>query len=227
VQPVAPGSYISLFGTNLANATGSFFTSYLPVAINEVSVSFDTPAVSAPGHLTYVSPNQVVAQIPWELQSALAAGQTAAQIKVNFSFNSGAVYNLPIATYSPAFFESPVGFVAALDQNNQAINASNAAAQGSVVQLFVNGLGPVTNQPASGDPSPLSPLLAQTVATPTVTIGGLNAPVQFSGLTPGAVGLYQINAVVPNTGAGLQQITVSIGDGQNGAQSPVSHLQVK
>jgi uncharacterized protein (TIGR03437 family) len=49
------------------------------------------------------------------------------------------------------------------------------------------------------------------MATPTVTIGTQNATVLFSGLTPTAVGLYQINATVPTTGSGTQPITVSIG----------------
>jgi uncharacterized protein (TIGR03437 family) len=35
------------------------------------------------------------------------------------------------------------------------------------------------------------------VGHPTVTIGGVPANVQFSGLAPGYVGLYQVNAQVP------------------------------
>jgi uncharacterized protein (TIGR03437 family) len=53
---------------------------------------------------------------------------------------------------------------------------------------------------------------ATTVATPTVTIGGQPAHVQFSGLAPALVGLYQVNAVIPQgTGSGLQQVSLSIG----------------
>jgi uncharacterized protein (TIGR03437 family) len=221
-QPVAPGSYIALFGSNLAYGTSVFSTPYLPISIGTVSVSFDTPLVSAPGHIIFVSPGQVVVQVPWELQNALAAGETAAQIKVSIGANSGAIYNLPLAGYSPAFFENPAGFAAALDQNNQIVTTSNGVAQGSTVQLFLNGLGPVTNQPASGDPAPLSPL-SQTASVPTVTIGNINAPVTFYGLAPDTIGLYQVNAVVPNTGAGLQPITISIG----GVTSTVSHIQVR
>jgi uncharacterized protein (TIGR03437 family) len=36
---------------------------------------------------------------------------------------------------------------------------------------------------------------------PTVTIGGIAAPVSFSGLAPGAVGLYQVNVRVPASAA--------------------------
>jgi uncharacterized protein (TIGR03437 family) len=80
----------------------------------------------------------------------------------------------------------------------------------------------VTNQPASGDPAPTS-VYANTTVAPTVTIGGQNAQVTFSGLTPGSLSLYQVNAVVPQTGPGLQTITVSIG----GVTSAVSHIQVQ
>jgi uncharacterized protein (TIGR03437 family) len=59
-----------------------------------------------------------------------------------------------------------------------------------------------------------------------VTIGGLTVPAQnvlFNGLTPGSIGLYQVNVVVPSTGPGLQPITISIG----GVTSSTSHIQVK
>ena len=65
------------------------------------------------------------------------------------------------------------------------------------MQIYGTGLGPVTNQPASGDPAPSDPL-SETVMTPTVTIGGVSATVNFSGLAPGFVGLYQVNATVPD-----------------------------
>ena len=221
-QAVAPGSYISLFGNNLATATQVYATPNLPLSIAQVSVSFDSLSITAPGRLWFVSPGQVNVFVPWEMQDALKLGQTAAQIKVTAGGNSGAVYNLPLASYSPAFFESPSGFAAALDQNNVVVTNTNAVAQGSVLQLFLNGLGPVTNRPASGDQSPLRPL-AETIEKPVVTIGGLNAPVQFSGMTPGQVGLYQINVQVPNTGAGVKPLQVSIG----GVSSTVSSIAVR
>jgi uncharacterized protein (TIGR03437 family) len=217
-QPVAPGSYVSIFGVALADTTASYSTSYLPVSINNVSVSFDAGTISVPGHLTYVSPGQVNVQVPWELE-----GATTVQMKVSLEDSSGTVYNLPLTTYAPALFEAQ-GIAAALDESNNPVSASNPVAQGHVVQLFANGLGPVSNQPASGNPSPFSPDLAIVTGTPlTVTIGGLPATVQFAGLSPGSVGLYQVNAVVPNTGAGVQAVAVSVG----GVSSPAVQLPVK
>lgn len=222
-QPLAPGSYIALFGNNLAPSTSIYSTPYLPISLNQVTVSFDNPNLSVPGHIVFVSQEQINVQVPWELQ-----GQPSVQVKVSVGDSSGVVYTMPLGTYSPAFFEIPSGgqnIAAALDENNNVVTVSNPVAQGSVVQLFLNGLGPVTNQPSSGDPAPSGPSYAETTTAPFVRIGGVPVPdsnIQFSGLTPGNAGLYQINAVVPNTGAGVQPITVTIG----GVTSPGSLLPV-
>jgi uncharacterized protein (TIGR03437 family) len=203
---VAPGSYISIFGSNLSDDTDSSSAARLPLAIDFVIVSFDTGGLSVPGHLTYVSPSQVNVQVPWELE-----GQTFAQVKVTINYSYGNVVAVPIASFAPAFFEGSAGVVAALDLNYQVIGASNPAVRGQSISLFANGLGPVTNTPASGDPAS-STLLSKTTSAPTVTIGGVSAPVLFSGLAPGFAGLYQMNVTVPaSIGAGPQTVTLSIG----------------
>jgi minor extracellular serine protease Vpr len=205
-QGVAPGSYIAVYGVNLAPATEGYSTPYLPVAIAQTSVSFDSANGSAPGHLTYISPVQVNLQIPWEMQN-----QSTAQIKVSIEDSSGALYSLPLVPYAPAIFASN-GAAAALDASFHVISNSNQAKQGQNISLYCNGLGPVTNQPASGDPAPGPPNLSNTMATPTVMISGQNATVLFSGLAPGYAGLYQINVTVPNVGSGVKQVTVAIGE---------------
>ena len=50
-----------------------------------------------------------------------------------------------------------------------------------------------------------------TLSTPTVTIGGAGATVDFAGLAPGFVGLYQFNFVVPNVPDGDQPVTIRVG----------------
>ena len=205
---VAPGSYVAIFGSNLAPVSQVVATPNLPLSMSGVRVSFDAGGISTPGHLHFVTPGQINVQVPWEL-----AGQRNVQMKVAMSGATSTLYTLPLATYSPGMFVVQSGgasFAAARDENFQTITPSNPALQGHYIQLYCNGLGPVDNQPASGDPAPASPL-AVTTALPTVTIGGQNAQVLFSGLTPGTVGLYQINVMVPNVGAGLKDVVVSMG----------------
>lgn len=222
-KPVAPGSYISIFGSALSDSTDFAMleaNGALPLAIDSAIVSFDVPSanISVPGHLIYASPGQINVQVPWELQ-----GQSSAQVKVTIDYSYGNVLNLPLSDYAPAFFESSPGLVAALDANNRAIGSSNPARRGQAIQLFANGLGPVSNQPASGDPAPASPL-AETKARAVVTIGGQQAPVSFSGLAPGFAGLYQLNVTVPqNINPGNQPITVAIG----GQTSKISNVTVQ
>jgi minor extracellular serine protease Vpr len=206
-SPVAPGSYVAIFGSALAEGTQVANTPYLPVAINRTSVSFDTTAQSVAGHLHFATPGQVNVQVPWELQ-----GQTSAQMKVTLQDSAGALYTVPLAAYSPGMFEIPAGngtFAAARDENFNVITPANPAKVRHFIQLYCNGLGPVANQPASGDPSPSLPL-ATTLTTPTVTIGGQPAQVLFSGLTPTAVGLYQLNVTVPNGVSGNVPVVISI-----------------
>ncbi len=204
-QPIAPGSYISIFGTGLSDVTDSLSQTTLPLAMDYVHLSFDAPGVSVPAGMIFVSDGQINAQVPWEL-----AGQTSVKVKVIIDYTYSNVVTIPVSTYAPGLFANN-GNAAALDASNQAITSSNPAKRGQVVELFANGLGPVTNQPADGQPAPSSPLSA-TTSNPTVTIGGQNAPVSFSGLAPGFAGLYQVNVTVPSGLApGTYPVVVSIG----------------
>lgn len=211
---VSPGSYISIYGADLSEATRVFSTSYLPVSLAGVSVSFDAPqaGLSLPGHLHFVSPGQINVQVPWELQ-----GLASVQMKVSIGDNQSALYTVPLTAYSPGFWEGPdvsgTGqlLARAEDEQYNIISTGNPVGRGHIIQFFCNGLGPVTNQPQSGEGSPAASL-AETQVKPTVTIGGQDADVQFSGLTPFSVGLYQVNVVVPaSIGPGLQPAVISIG----------------
>jgi uncharacterized protein (TIGR03437 family) len=218
--PIAPGSYISVFGTALGQSYNYPTTTTLPMVLDYIMVSFDVPSagISVPGRITYISPTQVNLQVPWELQ-----GQPEARVKVILNYSNGNVVAVPLSDYSPAFFEVGSGAVAALDTNYKLVSTSNAQSAGQVVMLYANGLGPVTHQPASGEPAPYSPL-AQTKTLPVVTIGGKPADVSFSGLAPGFAGLYQINVTIPSgLTAGNQPITVSIG----GKTSKTSNIAVQ
>jgi uncharacterized protein (TIGR03437 family) len=220
--PIAPGSYATIFGTDLSdpgNITPET-TLILPLALDTVTVSFDVPSanISVPGYMYYVSPGQVNIQVPWELQ-----GQKSAQVKVTINETSyGNVVTIPLADYTPAFFEGG-GVVAAVDTSGKVIKASHPAVAGNAVQLFANGLGPVSNQPASGNPAPTSPL-AETTTKPVVMIGGQEAKVSFSGLAPGFSALCQVNVTIPaGLAAGSYPMTIAIG----GVTSPSVQIPVQ
>lgn len=224
-QGLAPGSYISIFGRGLAGATRVFSTPYLPLSLAGVSVSFDVPArkLSLPGRISYVSDGQINLQVPWELQ-----GLNSAIMKVSIGESSSALWDVPLNDYSPAFFEYPEAasgrmLAAGLDEDNRLIGTGNAVRRGRIAQLYANGLGPVDNPPPSGEPSPVSPL-ARTRTMPTVTIGGREAQVSFSGLAPYFVGLYQVNVTVPaEAPAGIQPIVIS----SNGVVSKTTSLPIQ
>jgi uncharacterized protein (TIGR03437 family) len=211
---LAPGSYLTIYGSAFSPVAKAPSTSYLPIALAGVSVSFDNvpSGKSLPGPIAYVSPGQVNVQIPWEFQ-----GLSSVQIKVSTADGnfSSAVSTVPLSGYSPAVFEyTDAGgerLAAVLDQNDGLVGTGNPAQPGQVIQIYANGLGPVNNQPPSGEPSPASPL-ATTILTPTVTIGGSPATVQFSGLAPFFVGLYQLNVIVPpGAPSGIQPLVVTAG----------------
>jgi uncharacterized protein (TIGR03437 family) len=211
---VAAGSYVALFGTALSdpgNIDVPNDTTRLPLAIDDVNVSFDVPSagISVPGHLTYVSPTQVNVQVPWELQ-----GQTSAFVKVTIDYSPGNVVTVPIQAYAPGLFEWTPGVVAALANGTNAIvNQANPATRGTVVNIYANGLGPVNNQPASGESAPASGNPAcNTTSAVTVKIGNDTVTPTFAGLAPGYPALYQITLTVPtDLAVGSQPVTVTVG----------------
>jgi minor extracellular serine protease Vpr len=237
---IVPGSYAAIYGTGLSNTSdsnGAVISSFtpvttaasdplvangyvLPLQIDYVTVSFDVPSagISVAGHPTYVSPGQVNVQVPWELQ-----GQSSVQVKVSIDGDLlGNVFTVPVVAASPAFFTNSGTVADALDTSYNLIGTSNPAKPGQTIFLYANGLGPVSNQPASGNPAGSSPF--SNTPLPVVTIGGQKASVSFSGLTPSLPGLYQINVVVPsNISAGVQNITVAIGS----VTSPVATLPIQ
>ena len=96
-----------------------------------------------------------------------------------------------------------------LDSRYRLVDAANPARPGDTVQIFATGLGPVSNRPVSGAASPAAPL-ATTLSKPAVSIGGAQAQVLFSGLTPGYVGLYQVNAQVPDAAPSGYAVSVVV-----------------
>ncbi len=78
--------------------------------------------------------------------------------------------------------------------------SSEPARIGNFLMIFATGLGPVDPPLEEGQNS--MDQLRHTTTVPTVLIGGHEARVLFSGLSPEFVGVYQLNVEVPFVAAG-------------------------
>jgi uncharacterized protein (TIGR03437 family) len=196
--PVAPGGLATIFGSF---PVPSPVIPGLPLPTSADGVSFQfNGGPAAP--LFYLSLGQANVQVPWEL-----AGQTQTGVTASVGTQTTALQPANVQTYAPGIFSNGI-----LDANYYLVDAGNPASPGDWVTILCTGLGPVTNQPATGAPAPLNPL-AWTTTVPTVSIGGVAAALNFYGLAPGKVGVYQVNAQVPPgtaTGSAVP-VTLSIG----------------
>jgi uncharacterized protein (TIGR03437 family) len=161
---------------------------------------------------------QINFQVPWEV-----AGRAMATVAVSNNGVTGAAINVPVLAAQPGIFAYNVGgksFGAILHANFQLADTGHPAKAGETVLIYCTGLGVVNSPPADG----VAGSGQTTLATPTVTIGGANASVSFSGLAPGFVGLYQINAEVPSgLASGNQPVIINMsGTASNSPLLPVT-----
>ncbi len=197
-QVVAPGSYVAIYGTALAgNGSPSATSLPLPTTLNGTQLLLG----GIPMPLLYASPGQVNALVPQEL----APNATYPLVVV-----TGTTQSVPVALtvtelqpgiYTTDFLGSGAGIVTnALTA--QLIDASNPAHASDYLTIYCTGLGAIAGpngeqEPADGAAAPTN-VVYQTTATVMVTIGGVNAPVLFSGLTATLAALYQVNVQMPS-----------------------------
>jgi uncharacterized protein (TIGR03437 family) len=79
---------------------------------------------------------------------------------------------------------------------------------GQIITLYGIGFGALNPAIPAGQIATAANPLATAV---TVTIGGVNATVDYAGASVGSVGLYQFNVTVPNVGTGNQPVVVTLG----------------
>jgi uncharacterized protein (TIGR03437 family) len=200
--PLAPGQLISIFGSNLAASLTLNDTVPLSTTLAD-SVSVTVNGVTA--GLDFVSATQINAQLPWNV---LPSGTTAgtASVVVTRNGNSSTPVTINVGPFAPGVFSDPAGAGCAI-----AINYSDGslacpagsipgltthpAKSGDLLIIYATGLGAVNVAVANGaTPSQT----ATTTTTPVVLIGGVQASVPFSGLTPQYPGVYQLNVIVPS-----------------------------
>jgi uncharacterized protein (TIGR03437 family) len=201
---VSPGMLLGVFGTGLANSTAT--ASGNPLNYSLAGVSAFVNGLGAP--VTYASPNFLTIQVPF------AAGAGPAVLGIN---NNGQIagFSFQISPTSPGVFADAGGNVVPIP----------IVKAGTALALYVTGAGEVSPalktaySPSVGTalvnlPAPVLPL--------SVTVGGAPAFVEFAGITPGLIGVMQVNILVPaSTPLGNQPVVVTVGGAASAAVNVV------
>lgn len=217
---VSAGAIVSIFGSNLAAST--VVGTSLPLSTSLGGTTLRIGGIAAP--MFFVSAGQINAQVPW----GVATGP--AQLTVTTAAGTSAVANVTIQDASPGLFSQTSdgrgpGAVLNYVPERQAYAGNTPGATinpGGIVTIYGTGFGKVTNPPADG--AAAGAATQTTLVSPTVMIGGRPATVQYSGLAPGFVGLYQINLRVPADRVSGDSLPVVVSAGT--ASSPTSGAPV-
>jgi uncharacterized protein (TIGR03437 family) len=219
VSAIQSGSWISIFGSDLASAT-ALWNGDFPQSLGGTSVTIDNKSA----YLWFVSPEQINLQVPNDAATGVVG-------VVVTTASGSASSTVTLATYAPSFsllgdgkhvageIATPDGSGAYGGGTYDLVGPSNALSfnarpvkAGETLILYGVGFGPTTpvvpvGQPFSG--------AARTNNPVTVTIGGVSDPVTFVGISE--AGLYQLNLTVPaNTGSGDLALQATV----NGIQTP-------
>ena len=190
---VAPGEFVSLFGSGLCTATEGALSLPLQTTLGNVQVSVN--GILAP--LSYVSPNQINVLVPYETSGSYATFQVSSDIGLSDPVTLYVAKTAPgIFTSLAGGFAPGVGPAAAQHADFSAVTQSNPAKSGETLLLYVTGLGAVSPAVKDGAAAGANPL-SNVVADVEVSVDGQSAGVSFKGLAPGFAGLYQVNFVVP------------------------------
>lgn len=202
VKPSANSSFGSTTVTN----------SKIPVPTMLGDVEVVVNGVASP--VIYASPTQINFQIP----SVTPVSSTLVEIDV-IRASTGQVLSAGeyrMDPYSPGLFTlnaSGSGPLIAQNQDGSLNGTSHPAKAGTTITFYGTGEGVIAGAPPDGTP-PTGAL--STAITPTVVINGVYATVQYSGVAPGFIGLWQLNVVVP---ANVPPSAVAVAVDMNGTIS--------
>jgi uncharacterized protein (TIGR03437 family) len=211
VRAATPGQMVAAFGVgfpNGLNVSAIAGTTPLPTKLGNISVRVN--GTLAPLFFVWVQGAgafQINYQLPYQTQPGLA------YVEVLNNDSPVATEYLIVGASAPGVFtiaSSGKGQAVAINQDlslngdPSQLPSAKPESRGRVVTIFANGAGgkfvnPTDGQPLtpmSGTPVPANPIYA-TAVTPIVTVGGVPATVAFSGLTPGLVGVWQLNIMIP------------------------------
>jgi uncharacterized protein (TIGR03437 family) len=200
---IAPGAFISVFGTSLAPSsvasTGRGWVSSdfqgmnLPTKLDNYSVTIN----GKPGYFAFIRTDQLNVLAPNDTgDDRMVAVQVLSP-----SGNSSAV-SVKWQKYAPAFFCQNVGGKYYL------AGPARGVRPGAIIELWGTGFGPTNPAYPEGQIlSPGAPYLLPTGAV-TIKVGSATAQVVYAGLA--YAGVYQINIVVPSLPDGDYAVVATI-----------------
>ena len=221
----ASNGYLELYGTNLSNSTrqwaGSDFQgSNAPKSLDGVGVKVNGKDAA----VYYISPTQININTPDDA----ATGPVAIQVTNNGQPSNTVTVQkstvAPAMLTTSAFLIGGKQYIAALMPDLKTFVGSPGLISGVAFQAVKPGDSIIIYALGCGPTSPATQGGVVTAATSPVSssyelrIGGQKANVSFFGAIAGAIGLYQINAVVPNVGPGDQTIELIV-DGVSNSQN--------
>lgn len=227
---LAPGTWIEIYGSNLANTTTDWSNSFqginAPTAVGGTTVTVG----GLNAYIDYVSPTQVNVQVPSGLNTgsqqivlSTAAGQSS-----NSSVN---VVNTEPGLYAPSMFS--VGgnqYVGAQHRDGTWVMPAGAVAGfisspakvGETITLYGVGFGPVSPTQQAGQ---IVQNLNSLTTPLSMFFGPAQAALTYQGLVPAYIGLYQFNVTVPNVASGnLVPLTFILGS-TNSSQTLYTAIQ--
>jgi uncharacterized protein (TIGR03437 family) len=195
--PCSPAGLASLLGTGITRSEPVSATVLpLPKKLADVEVKINGNAVP----LLFASSTQVNFQCP-----VLDAGANLTVV-VQSSLGASEPVHTLMRHASPGVFTLTAdgkgqGAVLIVGESNWAmirnvVVPSRPVSGDEFVSIYATGLGPVNGTAVEGQPPPAGALLWATSEV-QVLFAGQPAEVQFAGLAPGFVGVFQVNARVP------------------------------
>jgi uncharacterized protein (TIGR03437 family) len=221
---IQPGSWISIFGANLASAVANWNNDF-PNTVGGTSVTIDGKLA----YIWYVSPIQINLQAPDDLKTGI--------VNVVLTTATGtATSTVTLGQFGPSFSVLDGKHVAGIILRSDGSGAYGggtydilgptgtslgfktvAAKAGDTLELFGVGFGPTTPTVPAGQ---LFSGKASTNSTVQISINNISVPPTFAGIT--SAGLYQFNLVQIPAGLGVGDVPLVATVG--GASTPTGVL---
>ena len=231
----SPGEILTIFGDQLAPA-GSLNENSGPPPLATTLGTAQVLVNGVPAPLYFTSPGQVAFQLPYE---APVGQVSTVQVVLNNTPGNLRPVNVvaaaPVALIWPAsVIAGGYGVVTNTDYSLVLPSpvtgyVTHPAKIGDTITIYCEGLGE-TSPPATTGAAASSTTL-QEISNVTVTFGGgfsgnpVTAPAAFAGLTPTAVGLYQVDVTIPAGTPESPAVPVTIN--MNGVSSNAANIAVQ